>query len=355
MHRMYTPDMPIVVGDVGVIAYGGTHARRAVNTTDGTIENLPDVDTPQDRDGFVNWLAEQTLKMHRVDAVHDIVVTFPGPTHKVGKRTVIGPTVNIKFLDKDTMVLEEELASGELGDLLNANKVTVLAGNDGLEHAAAGAFLAVEGTLLFGEQPKGEVDAKTDYYHTVSSLAIGTGIGGDTVQLVPNKFFQRRAGDGNLVPVYRPLGSLNEWGHLVAGGEHNPGNNPDIDYETLYASPALNANTDFGQTAFEATGNKDAPIWRFAGRGYGDLIGIVALTDNPDLLVIAGGFGSREHDNFAPHMHDRIGELIASRNINLRMALQAMNVAKVSIAQADTSELYGAPVLIAAHKLELAS
>lgn len=81
--------------------------------------------------------------------------------------------MNIDFLGKATMLLEEELAAanGELGDLLNRNIVTVLAGNDGLEHAASGAFLFwLRSGRGVNSDPTGTDER---FYHTVSSLACG--------------------------------------------------------------------------------------------------------------------------------------------------------------------------------------
>lgn len=48
--------------------------------TDETIES----DTPKDRVDFVNWLADRTIEMFKVDSVRDIVVAFPGPVRKKG-------------------------------------------------------------------------------------------------------------------------------------------------------------------------------------------------------------------------------------------------------------------------------
>jgi predicted NBD/HSP70 family sugar kinase len=328
----------IEIGNVGVIGYGGTNARSAINYATGELGSFTSELTPDDKDGFMSWLAQKTLEMYTGSGIHNIFVGFPGPVHDRGSYTEIGPMVNIPFLRDSTMVLEKELAAYEdplLGRILENGDLIMQGGNDGHLHAGAAAH-------FYGQKMSQE---GLDYYSSVGGLIVGTGIGGDVVDRMSGHFY-RRTDENVLRPIFRHRLGLREWGHLRAGSKSNF----EDDYEARYSGPVLNDTHDFGLSAMEAGDKPDQPIWQHAGNGYADLIGDVAETDNPDLLVISGGFGSREFRNYSGHLRHRVAQMIASGNMNLRMALEATTVKGADPNIADTYELYGAPVLFAARR-----
>jgi hypothetical protein len=81
------------------------------------------------------------------------------------------------------------------------------------------------------------------------------------------------------------------------------------------------------------------------------LIGKIALFDKPDLVVMSSGVGAGAFERYKVHMSAALDELRASDNTNLGLSLEALRVAAIPTEYTDISELYGAPVLMAAHAL----
>ncbi len=327
----------IEIGDVGVIAYGGTHARHGINYATGKLGDFEIEKTPKDKDGFIGWLSEKSLEMYFDGGIHDIFVGFPGPTHDRGSQTEIGPMVNVPFLKDTTMMLEKELRDWDplMRQALDSGNLNLVAAKDGYMHAAAAAHFHGQ-----KETPEGLV-----YYDSIGGYIGGTGIGGGVVDKMQGQFYRRTEEDVTR-PIYNSRAGLREWGHLQAGAKDDF----EDTYESRYSGPALNDNHDFGLSASEAGELPDHPIWEYAGNGYGDLIGDIARTDNPELIVISGGFGSREYRNYGDHLQRRVAKMIASGNINLRMALEATTIQSANPTMADSYELYGAPTLLAARR-----
>lgn len=337
---MSVPEV-INMGDVGVIAYGGTKARSVVNRADGTLGPLTIEETPSDNQAeFVDWLARKVLGMYTDDGVSDFYVGFPGPVRSNGLDKVVGPMVNIGFLERSTMILERELRGYDdplLRRKLDNGDIAIEEGNDGPLHAAAAGF-------FLGQRPTIQYPR---YFDAVAGLIVGTGVGGAVVDRAEGHYY-RRTNEDVLRPIYSPRKGLHEWGHMNAGNKDKFTDT----YEARYSGPAfLNSNYDFGLSALEASEIPDAPIWGYAGRGIGDIIADIALTEEPDLLVISGGFGSREYKNYGSALRRRMADMIASGNVNLAMALETLTIKPSNPDIADSYEIYGAPSLLAAHRI----
>lgn len=92
-------------------------------------------------------------------------------------------------------------------------------------------------------------------------------------------------------------------------------------------------------------------MWRHSGEGMASLIGVMALCDDPDLLVMSGGVGGGAFPKYRPHLFASLDAMSQSRNVNLSTALEGLRIASVPPEHCDTSELYGAPTLMAANAL----
>jgi hypothetical protein len=315
----------IIIGDVGVLGIGGSKTREVINYANGELGTPLIGPTPSDRDDFMRWLARSTLGFYDADC-DDVFIGFPGPTEQKATHTVVGPMVNTDFLKTDTFVLEAELEKADpyLGRKIDNGEVRALGGTDG--SLAAGAAVHFCG---IGED-------------RITGIIVGTGIGGDTVERVEGAAY-RRSEEGQLMPVYRSLPGLREIGHIPLLAS-----SVDVTYETRYSGPALQERFDISPE--DAVAHNE--MWRFAGRGLARLVGTVALFDRPNLVVMSSGVGAGAYEKYRPHMLDALHEAHTSRNTLLRVALDGLRLDAIPFPYADTSELYGAPVLMAAHALQ---
>ena len=290
---------PETINTGRILGVGGSNARVATYDN-GDILEFASAPTPQDTEGFFQWLAGQVL-LAADKGSSWVVAGFPGPVSADG--AWIGPMANVPGLASGRHNVADKLTAVDpaVGRLF-AQKFRLLAVNDG--------ELAAQAAASESDDPK---------QTTIAALIVGTGVGAGIVDLDPTH-----------PGVFRPDRRSSEIGHIPLSED------PYDTHENAIAGPALTRIYDCSPDKLP----KGHPAWGRVSSHVARLAMTLGLMSDVDRVTVCGGVGAGAADKYISDLQ-RILEGYRTYGSDVQK-LYVPEVVAVSPDKAQEFEMWGA-------------